>query len=82
MIRIGLAVEGDTELRFLRDVVAPHYHYRICHLEPIDMEGKVGVDLLTSLMLRDTLIRPLDCGVSSPSRCKQGERSGEPARMR
>lgn len=50
MIRIGLAVEGDTEVRFIKEVVAPQYIERNCHFTPIDLEGNVSVDRLTSKM--------------------------------
>ena len=50
MIRIGLAVEGDTEVRFIKEVVAPQYIERNCYFTSIDLEGNVSVDRLASNM--------------------------------
>ena len=50
MIRFGLAVEGDTEVRFIKEVVAPQYIEQNCHFTPVDLEGNVSVDRLTSKM--------------------------------
>lgn len=51
MIRIGLAVEGDTEVKFIEEVVAPLYIEQSCYFTPVDLEGNVSVDRLTSKML-------------------------------
>lgn len=51
MIRIGLAVEGDTEVKFIEEVIAPQYFEKQCYFQPVDMEGNVSVDRLASKML-------------------------------
>ena len=51
MIRIGLAVEGDTEVKFIEEVVAPLYVECNCYFTPVDLEGNVSVDRLTSKMI-------------------------------
>ncbi|MCY4519519.1 MAG: DUF4276 family protein [Caldilineaceae bacterium] len=50
MIRIGLAVEGDTEVKFIEEVVAPQYIEQNYHFTPVDLEGNVSVDRLASKM--------------------------------
>lgn len=44
MVRIGLSVEGPTEERFVKAVLAPYLSSKNIYITPISMEGNVSVD--------------------------------------
>ncbi len=44
VIRIGVSVEGATEERFIKIVLAPYLEPRGIYLYPINMRGKVNID--------------------------------------
>ena len=44
MVRIGISVEGVTEERFVKMVLAPYLHTKQVFITPISIGGRVNVD--------------------------------------
>ena len=44
MVRIGISVEGSTEERFIKAVLAPYLSVKDIYITPISMDGNVSVD--------------------------------------
>lgn len=48
MVRVGISVEGTTEVRFVEAVLAPYLAAKYVYVKPISMGGKVNVDRVKS----------------------------------
>ncbi|MCU7935630.1 MAG: DUF4276 family protein [Candidatus Thiodiazotropha sp. (ex Dulcina madagascariensis)] len=44
MVRIGISVEGLTEERFVKGVLAPHFSSQEIYVTPVQIQGNVSVD--------------------------------------
>ena len=47
MVRVGISVEGRTEVRFVVKVLQPYFLDRNIIIEPVDIRGNVSIDRVT-----------------------------------
>ena len=52
LIRIGIVVEGLTEVEFIKNVVAPRYYENNCFFQISNLGGNIDIIRLSSEMLR------------------------------
>ena len=52
MVRLGISVEGRTEVRFVQIVLAPYLLKTEIVVTPIDIRGNVSVDRVAKELIR------------------------------
>jgi hypothetical protein len=52
LIRIGMVVEGPTEVEFIKRVVAPQYYENNCFFQASSLDGNIDINRLSSEMLK------------------------------